>query len=829
VRILKSELLVPVGNQEALKAAVLSGADAIYLGGQKFNARRRADNFDNEQLIDAIKYAHLYGVKVYVTFNTLIKQKELSEARNFAEFLYHSNCDAVIVQDLGIAAMIKKHFPQLDLHACTQMTIHNLEGVRILEDIGFKRVVLARELNLTEIEHIAQKTSLELETFIHGALCICYSGQCLMSSILGGRSGNRGLCAQPCRLPYRLEKESMEKVCRDEKYRYLLSTRDLAAYSFLDKLVKAGIKSFKIEGRLKRPEYIGVVTGIYRKILDNIYQGNIPGYSSEDEENLLQIFNRGGFCSGYYYGTNNKELVSPDRPDHWGIHIGRVVNVRNNWVDVELESPLEVGDGIRFTAPQISEWGQEVTRMKDRHGRELGRATPGTVVSIKRELKENLVQGAKVWRISQKNQLEQAAAQFNSKYARKIPVLVRGVFKVGEAPLIEMEDLNGIKGIAIGQQKVEAAQKVPLSQETIEKQINRLGDTPFEIKRIDIDMDDGVFVPLSLINELRRMAVSELIDNRIKSMEASRQKISGKQESICFNNNCISNVINRPELYIYTDKIIQDDDILKAIDGLGFVPNAWKLNYGVLKEYISSLKERQIKTRLVLPRIMRKEDIEILDKINPDIWYLFDTYQAGNLGAIYYLKEKGIKAIIGDNSLNVFNAISIKQLADLGVQGVILSQELQYREIEDVAAESIIPCELMIFGYIPLMITEYCPVGRAIKDCDSCKLDSGYRLIDRKGIAFPLKRRKIARCYTEVLNSQVLLVVDEMEKIMKTGVRRYGINLEGYSLEEIKHIVALHRFALDNPGQRFPKDLDSILAKLKNRGYTKGHFFRGVK
>lgn len=830
MRILKAELLVPVGNQDALKAAVLSGADAIYLGGQKFNARGRADNFNNEQLIEAIRYAHLYGVKVYVTFNTLIKQKELSEARDFAEFLYHNHCDAVIVQDLGLAAMIKKYFPQLELHASTQMTIHNLEGVKMLEDLGFKRVVLARELTLEEIEYIAQNTSLELETFIHGALCVCYSGQCLMSSILGGRSGNRGLCAQPCRLPYRLEKEGVEGSYRDVKKGYLLSTRDLATYSFLDKLIKAGVKSFKIEGRLKRPEYIGVVTGIYRKILDNIYQGSIPAYSPEDEESLLQIFNRGGFCSGYYFGTNNKQLTSVDRPDHWGIRIGKVVAVRNNWIDVELESSLEVGDGIRFINSQSGEWGQEVTRMKDSCGRELSRAIPGTVVSIKRILKhKTLHPGAQVWRISQKSQLEQASAQFNSKYAKKIPVSIRGVFKVGQVPLIEMEDLKGVKGIAIGQQKVEAARRAPLSREDIEKQIDRLGNTPFEIERIDIDMDDRVFVPLSLINELRRSAVSDLMDNRIKAMESPRLKISNRQESYGANNNYIDDANDRVKLYIYTDKLIEDDYILQKIDGFGFIPEDWQLDYEVLESYVNSLKERQIRTRLVLPRIMRKEDIELIEELNPNIWRLFDAYQAGNLGAIYYLKEKGIKTIIGDNFLNIFNASNIKQLADLGLQGVILSQELQYREIKDIVARSAIPCELMIFGYIPLMITEYCPVGGVKKGCASCSLDNGYKLIDRKGMNFSLKRKKIARCYTEILNSQILLVTDEMEKIAETGVRRYGINLEGWSLEEIKKIVALHRFALDNPGKRFPRDLDNFLSKLKSRGFTKGHFFRGVE
>jgi len=832
VRNLKAELLVPVGNQEALQAAVQSGADAVYLGGQKFNARGRAQNFSNEQLIEAIKYAHLYGVKVYVTFNTLIKQKELAEAMDFAEFLYDNHCDAVIVQDLGIAAMIKKYFPRLELHASTQMTIHNLEGARMLEDMGFKRVVLARELSLEEIKYIRQRANLELETFIHGALCICYSGQCLMSSMIGGRSGNRGLCAQPCRLSYRLEKAGLNKT--QEVNRYLLSTKDLAAYPFLPELVKAGIKAFKIEGRLKRPEYIAVVTRIYRKLLDNIYEGDLPGYSLEDEEDLLQIFNRGGFCSGYYYGYDGKELVCTEKPGHWGVYIGKVVNVRDKWVDIRLESELEIGDGIQFRNHyQNDEWGQEVSRMQSSDGRLLNKAFPGNIVSVRIESKSKLPSKATVWRVSKKGQIEEATNQYSDKYGKKIPVAIRGVFKKEQLPLIEIQDLNGIKGIAYGEQKVQSARKAPLSRQDIEKQINRLGDTPFKVDSLNVDMDDDIFMPLSAINELRRRAVSNLIENRISSMERPVVKSNGTLEISYIDNmqdlQTKKAKSDKSELYIYTKKILEDDEILNVIDGLCFTPGSWDFDLAVLRNYTDRLKEKRIKTRLVLPRIMRKEDIEILEKIPGDIWNMFDSYLAGNLGAIYFLKRMGVENIIGDAFLNIFNSIAVQELASLGVKGVVLSQELTYREIEDIVDKFDIPCEIMIFGYIPLMIMEYCPVGDKNKDCKHCRLKQGWQLIDRKGMAFPLRRRGIARCYTEILNSHVLLVADEMERIARTGVERFGLNLTEYKLEDIKEIVALHRFAVEHPGQDFPHEMEDLLSRLKIKGYTRGHFFRGVE
>lgn len=830
MRILKPELLVPVGSQEALYAAVQSGADAIYLGGKKFNARGNANNFNNEQLLEAIKYAHLYGVRVYITFNTLIKEKELAKARDFAEFLCCSHCDAVIVQDLGVASMIKRYFPQLELHASTQMTIHNLDGVKILEDMGFKRVVLARELSMEEISYIAQRTSLELETFIHGALCVCYSGQCLMSSVLGGRSGNRGLCAQPCRLPYRLEGPEL-KNDKNKLAKYLLSPRDLAAYSFLPKLVQAGVKSFKIEGRMKRPEYIAIVTQIYRKLIDNIYEGILPGYSPEDEEELLQIFNRGGFCSGYYYGFNSKELMNPDKPGHWGIYLGKVLNIRGRWIDIELESGLEIGDGIEFrNNSKVKAWGQEVKKIQGSNGIELDSATSGSVVSVRKESKQEVIRGATVWRISQKSQLEKAANQFNERYIKKIAVYVHGVFRKGRFPLLEFQDFNGLKGIAIGEQNVQVARKAPLSRQTIEKQISRLGDTPFQIYDMDIEVDEDIFMPLSVINELRRKACLDLIEKRIASMGKTNAIVKSDVESY-FPFTIDNNIKKREkaELYVYTEKMIEDDEILKAIDGLGLIPKNWNLNFTMLKDYIYSLKEKGLKTRLILPRIMRHEDINVMEQMDAGIWNLFDAYQAGNLGAIYFLKSKGVRTIIGDYSLNIFNSIGVEQLANLGIKGVVLSPELQYREIQDITAKAVIPCEIMIFGYIPLMIMEYCPVGEMNRKCSRCELERGYRLVDRKGLSFPLKRRKVARCYTEILNSQLLMVADEMERISEIGVQGYGLNLEGYGIEDMKEIINLHRFAIDYPGQSFPHDLENVLNKLKNAGYTRGHFFRGVE
>lgn len=370
------ELLSPVGNFECLKSAVQNGADSVYFGANNFSARAFAENFDFNNLKEAIKYAKLRGVKTNLTLNTLIKNNEIENAFNLAKQAYELGIDAIIVQDLGLANVLIKNFPDLAIHGSTQMSIHNLEGVLELQELGFKRVVLSRELSLEEIEYICQNSKIEIECFIHGALCISYSGQCLFSSIVGGRSGNRGKCAQSCRLPYKLL-ENHKKIDTG----YLLSTRDLCGLNFLPELISCGVKSFKIEGRMKSSEYVATVTRIYRKYIDLanncIQSNNIENYiiDPNDEKELKQVFNRGNFSNGHLENTPNKNLVYPEKPNNMGLFLGNVqkYNPLKGHISVKLNEPIEIGDTISlqnetgtYTISEILQKNQNIRETKIR-------------------------------------------------------------------------------------------------------------------------------------------------------------------------------------------------------------------------------------------------------------------------------------------------------------------------------------------------------------------------------------------------------------------------------------------------------------------------------
>ena len=337
------ELLSPVGEWDSLVAAVQNGANAVYFGANEFNARMNSKNFNREELKRAIEYAKLRNVKTNLTLNILIKDKEFVQAIELVKYAYECGIDAIIVQDLGLAREIIKLFPDLDVHSSTQMTVYNIDGVKEIEKLGFKRCVLARELSLDEIRNICSNTNIEIEVFIHGALCICYSGQCLMSSSIGGRSGNRGKCAGTCRLPYTLLKNEhmVEKG-------HLLSSKDVCTLDILPELISAGIKSFKIEGRMKSPEYVGLVTSIYRKYIDLANSNKEYIVDEKDREKLMQIFNRGGFSTGYLKGKLGKEMMYKDKPNHMGIYIGKVLNYNYNkgYVKFKTEKEILLGDSI---------------------------------------------------------------------------------------------------------------------------------------------------------------------------------------------------------------------------------------------------------------------------------------------------------------------------------------------------------------------------------------------------------------------------------------------------------------------------------------------------
>ena len=408
------ELLSPVGDFECLKAAVQNGADAVYFGANMFSARAFASNFDDDSLEQAINYAKIRGVKTNLTLNTLIKNDEFSSAVSLAERAYNAGIDAILVQDLGLASYLIKNFPDLAIHASTQMSVHNLEGVLKLQKMGFSRVVLSRELSLEEIKYICENSNVEIEAFVHGAICISYSGQCLFSSMIGGRSGNRGKCAQPCRLPYELL-ENNNVVDKG----YLLSPRDLCGIDFLPYLVNSGVSCIKIEGRMKTPEYVATVTRIYRKYLDLAISGQKYTIDENDKKDLLQVFNRGGFSHGHLESSPNTNLIEPRKSNNMGIYLGKITNFNSNkgHISFSTSSEINVGDKINIENKKHENNTYTISELMI-NNKNISQAHIGDFVKIGR-MKGNINVGDRIYKITDKKLSDQALETLEQENKKK--------------------------------------------------------------------------------------------------------------------------------------------------------------------------------------------------------------------------------------------------------------------------------------------------------------------------------------------------------------------------------------------------------------------------
>ncbi|MDD4377889.1 MAG: U32 family peptidase, partial [Eubacteriales bacterium] len=485
----KCELLIPAGGVNQFIAAVENGADAVYLGGKVFNARINAGNFENEDLKKVVDFAHLRGVKVYVTMNTLILDEEMSKALQYAGFLYKIGVDALIIQDIGFAYEVRKIFPDFPMHLSTQGSVYNLEGVLAAKKMGFERVVLARELSFDEIDEIAKNDDTELEVFVHGALCLCYSGQCQMSRYFGGRSGNRGQCAQPCRLPYKVLDEDFRLV---DSFKYPLSPKDLCLIDQIGDLAKIGVASLKVEGRMKSAEYVAVVTRIYRKYLDEYYEKGWYQVSDEDRHELMQIFNRGGFTQGYYWGDPEQQLISGDIPKHRGVKLGKVIKQvqGTSLIDVKLYRKLSIGDGVEIQGREV--FGNIVTYIKPLKG---GLTRIG-------DLKGRTVHGDILYQISSKEQLKEAKETYSNvtlsegKYMRKTPVNMEFHGQFGKHLTLKItcciEKRNFAVVIEDEPDLIQKAFNKATSEEDIRKQLGKMGNTPFMLGKVGICVDNDI-------------------------------------------------------------------------------------------------------------------------------------------------------------------------------------------------------------------------------------------------------------------------------------------------------------------------------------------------
>lgn len=626
----KIELLSPAGNMESLKAAIEGGCDAVYLGGKLFGARAFSNNFDNEELIEAIKYAHLYGVKIYVTVNTLIYESEVDRFMKYVDFLYRSNVDALIVQDIGMMDLIRKTYPKLELHASTQMHIHNIEGVKLVERLGLKRAVLARETDINTIKYIKENTNIELEIFIHGALCISYSGQCLMSSLIGNRSGNRGSCAGSCRQKYDLIVNN-KKINKEE---YLLSAKDLCSLEDIGKLIEIGVESLKIEGRMKSPEYVYTVTHLYRKAIDSYYQNKKVTIDEKELQDLKKIFNR-EHTKGFLFNSSNNEITNSYRPNHLGVEIGKVIDYKNGFINIKLSDNISINDGIRFIDDDI---GFVVTNIfKNRN--KVKEAFKGDIISI--PSKEKVTINSKVVKTTDYNLVKDIDNKINNR-TRKVIIKGNLTAIVGEPLSLEITD--GKNAVKVTGNTVEKSINQPISRDRIREQIKKLGNTIYQLDDLAIDNDENIFIQIKELNDLKNRAIEELNSKRL---------YNNPQEKGLYK-------VNIPDFKRETNKNI----------------------------YLSTVKQyEKIKNKDFHIIYL---DQNIYDQINDDrkvlkLERVINNYQeyggkllVGELGSVNKYKNT-----ITDWSLNVTNSYSVAFLHEQGVDCVTLSYELTDTQMKD--------------------------------------------------------------------------------------------------------------------------------------------------
>lgn len=822
------ELLAPCGSWESFLAAVENGADAVYLGGKDFSARQFAENFDDDLLRQSIEYAHIRDVNVYLTMNTLISDNELKNALNFLDKASLLGIDGVIVQDLGFAGEVRRFFPHLGLHASTQMTVYSLESVKILEEMGFKRVVLARELSLEEIGNISKNTFIETEIFVHGALCISYSGQCLMSSIIGGRSGNRGKCAQPCRLTYQLIDKN-DKVLGKS---YLLSPKDLCTLNFLNEVVGRGVKSLKIEGRMKSPEYVAVTVRIYRKYLNKILRGekNFKNHIDEaDLKDLTQIFNRGGFTEGHLKGITGKSLMCFEKPKNQGVYLGDVISYDRHLktITLRLQDSISIGDGIEVWNGEDESPGTIVTSIRNKK-KDVRHSDAGEVVSIG-VIKGNILKGSKVYKTSSRELNEKAAETFSGKPIRK--VYIEGSINISygmQATFIVKDDLGNefeVKGTKPAQKAINHA----ITKERIKEQLEKTGGTAFEFRNININLEEGISLPISEINNLRREAIKKLED--LKKNKYKRVAVKEFNGLLCENKEKGDKKIFKdkgPFIAAYFYKTDEKEKYYCVDADRVYLPVKLFEDEENIK-MIFNIKKRTGEVYISIPPITRGNYKNIVNSrlkslINAGV----DGFIIGNMGALKDIEKAGnledIK-VLGDYSLNVFNGSSICVLKDLGFSGTVLSYEMNLAQIKSIVDIPGFQKEVAVYGRIPVMTSQYCPL-HALEGCKGRCREEGFYLKDRKNMKFPIIMDN-TDCRTTIFNGQVLLFTENIDKMSSWGIDVLRLIFTDEEPLRVRDIVSMYRDIAQGKPDAFLKH-QFLIEEIKKEGFTKGHFLRGV-
>ena len=785
------ELLAPAGDAQALVAAVQNGADAVYLGTGAFNARRNAANFDGDALDRAVAYCHARGVKVHVTLNTLVTPQELPALSEAIDAIRRSGADAVIVQDFGVVRAVRRLAPELQLHASTQMAVHNRQGVAFLAQNGFDRAVLARELTFGEMAACAAQ-GIEIETFVHGALCVACSGQCLMSSLVGGRSGNRGLCAQPCRLPWRL----------DGREGYLLSTRDLCAIDDLARLRDAGVSSLKIEGRMKRAEYVAVTVAAYRRALDALYEGRRIDLDAERAE-LLQMFNRGGFTRGYGPGVAESDLMYPERPNHMGVAVGH----SRSRGEVTLEADVARADALALRRPGGEDIPVQLSGRRGEHV-QCPAAKPGDALV-------RLVSAAQMHRARESCEGEH----------RQIPVRMRAALRVGQPARLWVGD--GIRETEISGEVVQQATGRGLDVARASAQLKKTGGTPYAVSALEVDADGNAFCPVAMLNALRRDALAALEALRTEARSGGNPSPStddpaGQTDRVTTSLRRDAAPAARPLLLAQSDDVRQLETALaNGADVAVFAPS------DVRREALEAVDLSPLGDRiaLALPAVLTAG---ALDGLNA--WAKSRRFAATFLSNVGQFALDWPGEHVGDMLLNVSNDLAVEQLGDWGMEAYTPSVELTAAQVGALNGRK----SLVVWGRLPLMHLRHCPLRAAegmkgrhadCRHCDGCKpfqrLD-GRAMTDRRGAAFPLKRLAMpGGCVIQVLNSVPLMPLKRLNRLPRA--ERWRLLLSAG--EPVAAIAKVYRAALDGGDFRALPEW----ATLETMNTTSGHYFRGVE
>ena len=769
------ELLAPAGNFDALRAAVEAGADAVYLAGEKFGARAYAENFAGDNLLRAVDFAHLRGVKVHVAVNTLIADKELDDFANYIKFLRRAHVDALLVQDLGAAAVAKSIAPEIPLHASTQMTVHNSEGVKALADFGFSRVVLSRELSLREIESVCRAATIETEIFVHGSLCICWSGQCLMSSLIGGRSGNRGRCSQPCRLPYKIFVATKKKFL-DIAGDFPLSAKDISQLEVIWKTARTGVTSFKIEGRMKSPEYVAAVVKVYRNALDT-------NRSSDVDRRILASFFSRGFTHAFLVRNPGKNLISIAKPNNRGVAVGRVSAVNTHSVTIKLTGDIAKGDQLEFWVKVGGRVSCSVNEF----------VLNGDLCTINASLRGVHVHD-RVFKVFDANLTAWARMFFTGKPVRKIPVNAHVTGFIGEPVTLTLTDSVGNISTARTNFIAERAKNRPLTSDTIQKHIARMGNSVFALHNFSADIDQNLMIPVSALNDIRRRAVEPLKTLRLNMF--ARENLPATPIKIF------------PPCSVQATKIVAHVDskqnLIAALDAGADEILAPNIDFAVITH------RRGKFFALATPRIIREDHFHSLNNIlSADA----DAVYVHNIATLRFLKNSAAAAQIRtDFSLHVFNRATINFLCGQGVAGVTLSPELNLAQVKALAKNSPLPVECIVHGRQELMISAYCVLGSFLGDVDKkncphvCRTGK-FLLRDRLGEFFPIVCDEF--CQMHILNSKTLSMIEHRTEF--DGVARIRVDCRFLSAEETARVIRAYKFGG---------------AEIEN--FTRGHYFRGV-